>query len=652
MDISIIIPSFNALGKLERCLTSLRNQTMDSSRYEVIFVDDCSDDGTFDYLERQAESEPNWRVLQIEQNSGSPSKPRNVGTAAARGEYVFYLDCDDEIIPDTLEVHFAHAKVTSACIVRGYLIADDGYHHQEMNRLRDWLPSASKNAKIETLVSRQSTTVPSLIKRDLLADNGIVWPEDIRVGEDSIFLVNLLCHCTTIEYLDHPTFIYNKRSSFRASSTQEYGQRELSNHLHVWRRLISEMLALDIDYVKLRLRIGLQTSINSLIHHGKNDIKYQDFLMFSDFVNEFWPGISKHTFTPPINEVLQTLLSKDFSEFQEACKPRLLIAGHDLKFIKPYLHILSASYSIKVDEWTGHDMHDAHKSEVLLEWADYIWCEWLLGNAVWYSQRKKPNQKLVVRMHRFELGRDFGEKVNVENIDVFVAVSVLFFERLLERFPNIAREKVRLIHNVVDAENYQLSEASERVFNIAMIGIVPARKGFLDALKLIKLLREKDERYQLKVFGKGPDEIPWLSKHEDETQYYSECSSFISENDLDNSIEFLGHVDIKQALAQHDIGYVLSLSHDERGFPGPESFHLAITDGIAAGADSLVKYWSGAEYIHEKKRIFNSIENIRDYITNARNREGSDVELTISQEFIKRYDERVFTNAFSEVFRN
>ena len=102
MDISIIIPSFNALGKLERCLTSLRNQTIDSSRYEVIFVDDCSNDGTFDYLRQQEAYEPNWRVVQLPQNSGSPSKPRNVGTAEASGEYVFFLDCDDEILSEAI----------------------------------------------------------------------------------------------------------------------------------------------------------------------------------------------------------------------------------------------------------------------------------------------------------------------------------------------------------------------------------------------------------------------------------------------------------------------------------------------------------------------------------------------------------------------
>ena len=71
-----------------------------------------------------------------------------------------------------------------------------------------------------------------------------------------------------------------------------------------------------------------------------------------------------------------------------------------------YFVSLSAAekyYSIQVDEWTGHELHDPQRSKNLLEWADIIFCEWLLGNAVWYANNKKDHQKLIVRLHRFEL---------------------------------------------------------------------------------------------------------------------------------------------------------------------------------------------------------------------------------------------------------
>ena len=47
--------------------------------------------------------------------------------------------------------------------------------------------------------------------------------------------------------------------------------------------------------------------------------------------------------------------------------------------------------------------HDPIRSEALLEWADLIVCEWFGQNAVWYSRHKRPDQRLVVRLHRFEL---------------------------------------------------------------------------------------------------------------------------------------------------------------------------------------------------------------------------------------------------------
>lgn len=63
--------------------------------------------------------------------------------------------------------------------------------------------------------------------------------------------------------------------------------------------------------------------------------------------------------------------------------------------------------------------------------------------------------------------------------------------------------------------------------------------------------------------------------------YFTSCSKLISENKLNNSIQFLGHADITTALENERVGYVLSVSETDFGFPGPESFHLAIADGFA-----------------------------------------------------------------------
>jgi poly(ribitol-phosphate) beta-N-acetylglucosaminyltransferase len=610
MEISVIIPCYNALGKIERCLAALQQMDIVSERYEVIFVDDCSSDGTYEYLTHLVSVRHNWRVERLVENSGSPSKPRNIGIEKAQGSYIFFLDCDDEILPDTLSEYLKCAIEKQACVVRGDLIADDGVNQIVMNQIANWHPSLNKKERIELIISRQSSIPCSLIRKALLIGNSIQWQENIRIGEDSCFLVDTLLASQNIEYISHPTYIYNKKASFTASSTQRYGALELENHLFVWEYLRRSLLKIGLDYYPLRLNIGLKTAFSSLVYHNKHDIQESLFKLFSDFIIRNKVIVESFAFNTRNNEIKNSLLNSDYEYFCQICKPRLLIAGYDLKFVRPTLDKLSKFYAIKIDEWTGHNEHSLMQSEEMLEWADYIWCEWLLGNAVWYSQRKKYHQKLIVRMHRFELGREFGEQVNIANVDAVVAVSLLFFERLIERFPNIPREKVRLIHNYVDIEGYDQSDLDDRQFNFALIGIVPYRKGLHHALEILKQLKAHDSRYKLKIFGTNPKDIPWLQKHDVEMNYYRECDEFITQYGLKDDVAFLGHCNIKSELAANNVGYVLSLSENTQSYPGPESFHLAIADGFAAGALSLILKWDGSEYIYPANFIKESIDSI------------------------------------------
>ena len=93
-------------------------------------------------------------------------------------------------------------------------------------------------------------------------------------------------------------------------------------------------------------------------------------------------------------------------------KKKVLVAGHDLKFAKFIIDEIRGRKDLLllIDQWKGHDSHDETKSEALLYQADVIFCEWGLGNAVWYSKKKRLGQKLVVRMHLQEFTTRHPEK--------------------------------------------------------------------------------------------------------------------------------------------------------------------------------------------------------------------------------------------------
>jgi len=132
---------------------------------------------------------------------------------------------------------------------------------------------------------------------------------------------------------------------------------------------------------------------------------------------------------------LRTYLDRVFPAVEPARfgggKLKVGVASHDLKFFTRILEYLGSidDVEVRVDQWRGVFEHDEEASQELVDWADVIVCEWCTANAVWYSKHKRPGQRLVVRLHRFELDAGFWEQVAVEHVDAVVCVSP-YYERL------------------------------------------------------------------------------------------------------------------------------------------------------------------------------------------------------------------------------
>ena len=91
--ISVIIPLYNKEPIIERSLQSVLSQDYDD--FEVVVVNDGSTDRSADIV--RSINDP--RIRLIEQENGGPSKARNTGTKNARGEWILFLDADDELLP-------------------------------------------------------------------------------------------------------------------------------------------------------------------------------------------------------------------------------------------------------------------------------------------------------------------------------------------------------------------------------------------------------------------------------------------------------------------------------------------------------------------------------------------------------------------------
>jgi glycosyltransferase involved in cell wall biosynthesis len=108
VKVSVVVATYNSPPELAGLVQSLDEQTLPADEYELIFVDDGSSDDTHDRLTALAADRTNMQVHRIP-NSGWPGRPRNVGTRAATGEFVFYADHDDYLFPEALERMYAFA---------------------------------------------------------------------------------------------------------------------------------------------------------------------------------------------------------------------------------------------------------------------------------------------------------------------------------------------------------------------------------------------------------------------------------------------------------------------------------------------------------------------------------------------------------------
>src|SRR6476646_1320860 len=94
--LSIIVPFFNSAGKADRLLSTLAG--IEESDVELIFVDDGSSDGTAGYL-HEWQTRMRVRGTAVRQENKGPGAARNHGLDVAAGQFVWYVDADDDINP-------------------------------------------------------------------------------------------------------------------------------------------------------------------------------------------------------------------------------------------------------------------------------------------------------------------------------------------------------------------------------------------------------------------------------------------------------------------------------------------------------------------------------------------------------------------------
>lgn len=314
---------------------------------------------------------------------------------------------------------------------------------------------------------------------------------------------------------------------------------------------------------------------------------------------------------------------------------KVLVASHDLKFLNQALRQLDDShrYEILHDRWPSSARHDEKRSETLLSQADIIFCEWCAGQAVWYSRRKRPKQKLFIRLHRYEAFTSFPREVVTDAIDGVIVVSDYFRDLCVSKF-GWPENRIVMLPQYCIADQFHRSKFPGAEKTLGFVGINGFHhKRFDLALDILRIVRRENLDFRMRVRSAMPWEFDWIWKsNEDErNKFIHTFRELDRDSELRNAVIF-DRPGANMAEWYRHVGFILSTSESE-------GCHTAVAEGICSGAVPIVINWPGAISVYDRTHVYETVEQMAGAVLSAFARKSRADEIaTMQAEAVRRFD--------------
>ena len=313
MNISIIVPVYNVEKYISRCIDSIISQTF--KNWELILIDDGSPDNSGKICDEYANIDSRIKVFHI-QNSGV-AKARFIGVSHASNEYICFIDSDDSIPNNSLELLCKHNVNNSYDIIAG------SYTRIFSNDRKDFCGLTPCSLSGEEYLMMLLTgnwklygPVAKLYRRTLFTSNNLPnIPKKIRVGEDLLMNIFIACYANRICLI--PDSVYNY---FQIGTSVTHNFKYTIEYTKDF-----------IDILSNILLTSNQTNVNTYLTHYKLNMIYNVIL---DDIND------KINYQ---SEFITTLL-KDAHKTRLNSKEKIIIILLKNKYIRIYYRIFFRRY--------------------------------------------------------------------------------------------------------------------------------------------------------------------------------------------------------------------------------------------------------------------------------------------------------------------
>ncbi len=215
---SVIVPVYNCEDYLDLCLESLLAQTMNKKDFEVLLIDDGSEDKSLEICNKYAEKYDFVKVFSRE-NSGV-SSTRNFGIEQSQGKYIAYLDSDDSLTPDTLktladffDAHYDEIDLVTYKIIPYWGDKRFGLHYR-YNILKE--TGVYDLTEVENCYITQTTM--NICVKNLGEGKNVLFDTELKYHEDQKYCFDVLKDKLKIGYCSKPEYLYLRRPNSTTGS--------------------------------------------------------------------------------------------------------------------------------------------------------------------------------------------------------------------------------------------------------------------------------------------------------------------------------------------------------------------------------------------------------------------------------------------------
>ena len=212
MKISVIIPTYKPQDYLWVCLSSLKNQTLSKNKYEIIIVLNGEKEPYYSQIQYYIRTNfaSSYNVLLIYSDWGNVSNARNIGLDCAQGEFIAFVDDDDNVSPTYLEELLKVSDEYTIGLSYPYAFNDNSPEIQAKYSITEEYNKCAPRGRQDYIFPKKFFSGPcmKLIHRSII--DGRRFDTRFRNGEDSIFMFLI---SDKMKYVDFTTkgAIYYRR---------------------------------------------------------------------------------------------------------------------------------------------------------------------------------------------------------------------------------------------------------------------------------------------------------------------------------------------------------------------------------------------------------------------------------------------------------